>query len=854
MKRLCMVVCCFVVWASFVPTASAASKNWQIVFKGEEKGRNEHTAVNAATELAKYMSAVLNQRVRVVGWKKAKAPNIFYVTEAKYAPADVAALLRGKRGDAFVIKYPYMLNGKKVCLLVSHDKKGYDYPVYYFLNRFMGVDWVGPGEIGKVIPKNPGWKMPEQIDILENPDFEMRHWGDFKFNHARTLLAGSPRMGFHHALGNIFSPEKYGKSDPDIYPLIEGKRYIPDWKAAGYHATTGWQPCVGNPKSLDMATRFVVDQFVKDSSTVSVSLSINDGDSNHCTCKLCFAMDAKDAFKDPLSPNRSDRYFRFYNKVIERVLKKVPNAHVAVLGYGPCGTPPTETKIHERVCVFISTGANPRQFAAAGGASSLYHYHLDNAYPTIRHYPHTIAKYLRESKKAGGMGYYAQIEHSWAAGGPKTYVLAHLLWNVNSDVDALLDQYMRRAFGEGGAASMRAYFDRWEAIWQREAAVLDNPYDTIYGWNGDHIRKFRFMNWEDVHYLDAAMDIASKAKMTPRQKERLAFFNTYYKWIRCSIVQYLMAQDFQNPKWVAAKSSAEVLAAIGKCQALTTQFDKIWDESISKDRTGWLLNQKYGVVKAVARGERFYDSLCVEPIRAEIDAHFGKGVSLAFEVISANVKGGKPRAVAFWKKEFEKQPELRPFIKPELNRLQGIKMKNLLVNGNFEKGTSGTLEPGNPPRLPGWWFYDRVGQVLGSKATYDWSKKAGRNGGYAIGFGPGKYPGIRSFTKAEAGRYRFSFWYRTVNRQVPVEVNIFQLSNDVEVETLTSAKKVRALKNEQYLKFLRRSWPPTGGKWQHVTQTFTLEKASGIVIPIEPFYMKPGSWVWFDDVELVKLY
>jgi hypothetical protein len=857
MKEICLYLlsaACVAVMGSAMPSYAGEDDMWTITYKGEIEGRPEHTVTHAADVLSRYMGRVLGTEIKTAPWEKAEGDNLFLIMDASRAPEEIARELDGKRGDAFLIQYPYRVDGKKVCLLVSHDSHGYDYPVYHFLRRFMGVDWVGPGETGEVVPSDPDWRMPREIYALENPDFEMRHWGDSLYQNARPLLAGSPRMGFHHAVGYIFSPAKYGESDPDVYPLIEGKRYIPDWKKPGYVETQGWQPCVGNPRSVEIATKHVLDQFANEPSTVSVSLSVNDGDSNHCMCDLCCAMDARDAFKDPLNPNRSDRYFRFYNTVMERVLEIEPSAYVAVLGYGPTGVLPLETKIHDRICVFISTGANPRQYAAAGGSSALYHYHLDNAFPTIRHYPHTIARYLRESKKVGGMGYYAQIEHNWAAGGPKTYVLAQLLWDVNSDVDALLDRYMRLAFGEQAAEPMRAYFDWWEEVWQREADELPNPYDTIYRWNGDHIRKFRYLKWGDVEAFDAALDAAGQASMTEQEKTRFDYFSTYYQWIRCSMVQYLMAQDIRDPEWVASKSPDEVLATIGECQALTAQFDKIWDESISKDRTGWLLNQKHGLVAAVERGERFYDSLCVEPIRAEIEADIGKGTGLALQEMSGNVAGGKTKAVAFWEKELEKRPELRPFIRPEIDRIQGIKHRNLVSNGDFEKGTPGTLEPGNPPHLPGWWFYDRVGMVLGSRATYDWNNKEGRNGGYAIGCGPGQYPGLRTFVQAESGRYRFSFWYRTVNRKDSVDVSVFQLGEEVRVEELTSPESVRAIENDLYLKFLRRSWEPTGGEWKYISQTFTLENPCGLSIPLEPFYMEEDAWVWFDDVEVVKLY
>lgn len=834
-------------------SGAAGEPSWTVAYDGETTGRPAYRVTHAATELATYMGRVLGAEVDTSLWPDAKGEMIFLITDASRVPDELAAELQGKRRDAFMIRYPYQLDGKTVCLLLAHDAHGYDFPVYYFLRLFMGVDWVGPGELGQVVPSIPDWRMPESIDILENPDFEHRFWGDFAFQHARPLLAGSHRMDFHHAFGKIYAPQIYADTDPDLYPLIDGKRLVPD---PDHVATAGWQPCVGNPKTQDLAVQWVLDRYAEHPTTASVSLSVNDGGANDCMCELCRAMDIDDAFSDPMNPKLSDRYFRFYNKVTERVLEQQPDAYIAVLGYGPCGVPPEQTRIHDRVCVFISTGANPRQFEQAGGSSALYHYHLDNAYPTIRHYPHMMARYLRESKSVGGMGYYGQIEHSWAAGGPKTYLLAHLLWDVDSDVDDVLDRYMRSAFGEQAAAPMRAYFDRWEVLWQREAAQLQNPYDAIYAWNGDHIRKFRFIRWEDLHYFDVAIDIAQKAHKTPRQAKRLAYVVTYYQWIRCSLVQYLMAEDLKNPRWVSSRSPNAVLDTAADALALTERFDSLWAEEIATDRTGWLLNQKPSLVAAVANGSRHFDSLQVDAIRAELEAELAGAIAAAMQRISAALaqEGDTRSAVSFWRQELTARPQLAAFIQPEVDRLLGVTAENLVTNGEFEKGTAGGTEPGQPPRLPGWWFYDRVGSVVGSKSVYAWDQSESRDGSKALGFGAGKYPGVRGFLELEPGRYQFSFWYKTINREAPAEVSLYLLTEDVDVDSLTSPEAVRALQNEQYIKFLRRSWPSTDGEWTQVVQTFELEQKRGLAIHVEPFFMEPDAWVWFDDVTIMKLY
>ena len=850
-STLCVTACMLLFWS----VVTGEPEGWTVAFDGNVAGSPRYRVSTAASELAAYMAKVLGAEVKTCPLANAPAERVLVLTDCEHAPPEVGKLLEGKRRDAFVIQYPFVLDGKTVCLLVSHDIYGYDFPGYYFLTKYMDFHWVGPGDLGEVYEQKPDWALPESIDILENPDFEMRLWADRGFKMARPLLAGSNRLGFHHAFGGIFAPRKYAKTDPDIYPLIDGKRMVPETEAGAPAATQGWQPCVGNPKVEDIAVEHVLETLRRGSQRASVSLSVNDGGGNHCTCDKCRALDAEGAFKDPLRPNLSDRYFRFYNRVIERVLKENPEAYVGVLGYGPCSTPPVATRIHERVIVFAA-GGDPTRFAAAGGACSVYHYHLDNAYPTIRHYPRLLAEYLRVVKSAGGVGYYAQVEHSWAAGGPKTYVLAHLLWDVDHDVDALLDEYLELAFGPYAMAAMRAYYDRWEEIFSREERP--GRFQVINEWNKSHLKKFRTVEWGDLHFLDAAIVVAQKARLTPRQQKRLDYFVTYYQWARADLAQYLMTQDLLNRRWLASRPPTEVLDCIERALKLTAEFDHLWDNAIGADRTGWLLNQKQFKTRKKAKAKRFYDSLQVGPIRTTVEAHLSKGIEQALAAISAEQEETEPReaVVAFWESVIETRPALRPFVQPEIDRLKGVERPNLVANGSFEQGQAGGAKPGQPPTLPGWWFYDRVGMVVGSKSRYEWGTRASRDGTKCIGCGPGKYPGLRGYLKLEPGRYRFSFWYKTEGRETGLGVNLLKLIETVDIATLKTVAAVRkqSSHNEEYIKFLINRYPPTGGEWANISTIFESKDAASFCVMLEPFGMPEDAWVWFDDVEIRKLW
>jgi|GEM_PF-1374073 len=803
---------------------------WAVAWLGKSGKRDRYGPKKAAAELAHYMSAVLGKPVPVTAWEDAPTDRrIVLVSYAGAIGGAVADDLRGKKHDAFVMRYPFKHGGREVCLLASGDEYACDYPVYQFLRTAMNVHWVGPGELGEVVPSQPDWRIPDRISVLENPDFAMRLWGDQQFKMARPILAGSSRMGFHHALGTIFDPDKHGDT-PEVYPLVNGKRYIPTERKSTHRIQSGWQPCIAHPKSIQIATEHVLSALAN-SHAISASLSVNDGSGNTCECNLCMA----------LSPDLGERFFRFYNLVAERVVAKNPDAYIGVLAYGPCGHPPKQTRIHDRIVVFV-TGGDPTRFGDIGGRRAVYFYHLDNAYPTIRHYPNLLAEYVRTVHEHGGIAMYTQIEHNWAAGGPKTYLLAHLLWDIDTDVDATLDRYMRLAFGEHAAGAMRDYYDHWEAIFNRDKRKT--YFNTIEGWTSNHLEKHQAVTWDDIAFFDNAMSLAKAASKTKKQTERFAYFHAYYLWARANLAQYLMARDLQDSTWLAGKSSDEVFDTAQRAVALTAEFDERWERDMAPDRSGWML---YGRVhKYVAQGRRYYDSLLVDPIRVAVEGYLGEAMDYALMQVAKQRGASAP---AYLKEQAAKRPTLQPFIGPVLDKLTGIERPNALPNASFEEGE---LVQSAPPKLTGWWFYDRVGMVMGATAEYEWSSEHSRDGGKSLGFGPGKYPGARTFLKLEPGRYRMAFWYRTKNRDKHVTVNLLRMQpkyTEADFKTEARVREISAI-NDSFLKFLAQHHPPTDDKWVQVVKSVEIKEAGMYCLMLEPFFMPEDGWVWFDDLEL----
>ena len=790
-------------------------------------------AAMAAAEMQTYLAKVLQTKVVATPWQPNTAKHVFVITDVTHAPKEIAARLQGKRRDAFVIEYPVKWRGRDVCMMVSQDEQAYDYPAYYFLTKFMDVHWVGPGELGEVYTPKPDWKMPAKIDVIENPDYEMRLWNSPVFR-CRQWLGFGGRMGFHHALGHVFDPRKHGDT-PEVYPLIKGKRYIPKVKPGGHALSGGWQPCTGSPKSVEIATRHVVDAFKKSGRHATVSLSVNDGAGNICECDLCRAQDSKDAFKEGQRPDLSDRFFRFYNKVIQEAVKEVPHARIAVLGYGAVRKPPHEVKVDPRIYVF-HVQANVEALKAwkdAGANPNLYMWLWDGGFLTVRPDIQTVSELVKAGYEMGGIGFYSECIAHWVVCGPKFYVLARLLWDTDRDPDQLFEEYVRLAYGDG-ALHVGAFFRKWYEIYRRRPA--DKLHETVWGWRGPE--QFEYLTRQDFAFMDQALARAKVSKLTAKQKKRLELLDLYYQAMRANGIEYIAGKELADKRWVASQNIETVIATAERTASLTGQFNRIYRGQVMKDKTGWILD-----VKPQKDPEAFWNSL-VGQMRTMVSSSAETATDNALASLTQRMlkKQPKQEVIAFWEGQMKKRPNLESYIGPQVNTLKGVQNPNIVTNGKFEQG-----EPGNPPTLPGWDFYQFYGMVKGVKSNYEWRPGSGHDGGKAIGILDGRYPELKAIIHMEKDkRYTLSFWYKSEARESDSSFSIYYHKGPL--------PSVRGMDNHRLSRFVMIRLKPTDGKWQHVARTVRAPYDGDYVLMLATYYQKKGWRAWFDDIEIRKVW
>ena len=136
------------------------------------------TTAFAGQELAAYLKQIIGSEVKVVRRASGKLP-AFILGEpgAKLAEVDLSKLDR----DGYIIK----TIGSNIIIAGNDDRRGYPVKtagfhergtlngVYEFLERFAGVRFYFPGEIGTIVPRKAEWVLPG-IDIIDRPDNQHR--------------------------------------------------------------------------------------------------------------------------------------------------------------------------------------------------------------------------------------------------------------------------------------------------------------------------------------------------------------------------------------------------------------------------------------------------------------------------------------------------------------------------------------------------------------------------------------------------------------------------------------------------------------------------------------------------------
>ncbi len=393
----------------------------------------------------------------------------------------------------------------------ASDSGGTRHAVIELLER-LGVRYLWPGEVGRVIPKRETISV-DPLALRFTPPIGQRHirfagmgersesglvrlqltrdqW-DQAAQQAAALDRGVgwgvwQRLGGHIGIGGGHAGAglrggwtEHGQKHPEWFALqADGTR---DQSAAGDR----WRLCKSNPELIEFVAASIIERANADPDLRCVSLSPNDGGySSHCLCANCKKLDPPNAPPVPFTvfervgkPQRhqidyvalTDRMVWYWNQIAERVTRVHPNLLFLVEAYSYWSTPPVRERLHPNMVLrYVPSGSEGWEGWQRAGAKRIYW--RPNILLTGRRDGklHVMVQRLADTMHfMADRGMLAtdfdSIIHHWAVHGLNYYATARLTWNPYLTADEILDSYCQPGFG-AGADSVKRYFLRAQEI------------------------------------------------------------------------------------------------------------------------------------------------------------------------------------------------------------------------------------------------------------------------------------------------------------------------------------------------------------------------------------------------------
>ncbi|MFA7186124.1 MAG: DUF4838 domain-containing protein [Victivallales bacterium] len=469
-----------------------------------------------------------------------------------------------------------MINGKTAY--------GIEFGVYEFLERYLGIRWLFPGELGEYIPAITELSI-QRADIRQNPSFLRRQlmidnngrhenmqplWEAWAAKLKKRRWRDTEIYPAHNIGYVLLPPMKYVHSHPEFFPIRNGKRFLPSpepFKGTRYYKfqwqAMKWQPCFSQEATITEAAENICQYFARRPNRNWCSLGVNDM-GGYCECAKCMAqVGGKKNFLDIY--NYSDLYYAWANHLVKNVLKRYPGKTFQLIAYSEIAEPP-RFKLNPRITPFLAyerlKWADPairrhgktltRQWAQKAASLGWYDYIYGEPYKLPRVWFHLMADYYRFGYSQNVRSYIAEaaLNADWREG-PKIYVCLKLLWNVNQDVDKLLNEWYEYAVGKKAAPCLAAYFRIWENYWT--VRVLETKWfkRDRNGEGGQYLPFYRdgylsALKKQDFDNSERLLVKAVKNADTSRRKARAELFLKTYRGWSAPLVRALGEYELQK--------------------------------------------------------------------------------------------------------------------------------------------------------------------------------------------------------------------------------------------------------------------------------------------------------------------
>ena len=517
-------------------------------------GRKPRPVVKfAAAELANFLGRVIGEAPAVVARRSGEIPAIF-LGSSEWAEGwcrDLWSLPR----DAFVIRSfgDVLFIGGRDDLHVDpqRDLRGnYEratlFGVYEFLERFAGVRFYFPGEMGTIVPANPNLEVPG-VDLYEEPDFDQRRIyagpGSRWYETLDRREASQTRIRVFlrhrqqtfmipccHGLSRRVYASRFAEEHPEWFALLPNGKRDTDMALPGHHGhlcylSPGLRDQVfreteayllGKPAAfVGMRTKYGSVAYDHNAFQPGyVDLGPQDGLGRSQWCQMPECKRYWDEGK------QGELLWGMVADIANRLKKKGIPGYVTNFAYGAVrNVPEVERPDNVLVQICISGPWNDRiesqrtyndelikawnRKVKSGTKIWLWNYmnNYNGQVPPgvpplstamIENYYSRLAPHIRGAFNESEIDF-------WLHNYLNYYVFFRMMWDSSTDVAAVVEEHNRLLFG-AGAEPMGRFFSRLEAIWT--TSFLGEVMDTPLG--PQRMKRSEREVWEEI-YTDQVM-------------------------------------------------------------------------------------------------------------------------------------------------------------------------------------------------------------------------------------------------------------------------------------------------------------------------------------------------------------
>jgi Domain of unknown function (DUF4838)/Glycosyl hydrolases family 2, sugar binding domain len=429
----------------------------------------------AADDLAKYIQMMTGGLPQILtSLPQENSPALVVGKLAVQAKPDLVSTLTMAakqnpvvRADAIVLKR----EGNRLYLAGSNDDSHY-YAVSQLLHLW-GCRWYVPSEFGECVPTHATLKVGD-LNLAYGPRLEVRrYWISWLGEQADRPIFMRRNFMNDESVPSGHSLSQYTK---EVEPPGKGHFAIP----------------ITDPRTADGVAKLISERFAKGE---RISLGIEDGmyDSDYPRDKELLKLQYDKYF---LTPSYTDCFLTFYNNVAETLLKQHPqsNARIGFLAYSNLTLPPIQVqKAAAPLVAYLapididpnhgmdSPLSGPRRelkdmvykwSEVMDGRVVIYDY--DQGMLVWRDIPnpshHAFRQDVKHYVQAGILGVDTESRNATATTFLNLFFRGQLMWNAESDVDAMLTEFYPKFYGPA-AEPMAAYWSAIYKAWEETLAT-----------------------------------------------------------------------------------------------------------------------------------------------------------------------------------------------------------------------------------------------------------------------------------------------------------------------------------------------------------------------------------------------